>query len=158
HLAAPRDRELAVNDRDDRATGGAMLRQHGRRRIAAEEHHSAATQLGHLDDELVVGIQDRSAAARNCPNWYGLDAREIADFVDAVQPEVVALADVGDDGDVAQVEAQAFAQDAAACGLEHRSVDARVSQHGARALGAAAIAGVDAAILDVDAIGAGHAD
>ena len=54
-----------------------------------------------------------------------LTAASSLERVDVVQAEVVALADVGDDGDVAAVEAEAFAQDAAARGFEHRRVDER---------------------------------
>ena len=49
------------------------------------------------------------------------------------------------------------AEDAAAGRLEHGRFDVRVHQHVAGALRAAAIAAVDAAVVDVDAVGAGHA-
>src|SRR5699024_8854015 len=55
------------------------------------------------------------------------------------------------------VERQAFSQQAAARGFEHRRVDVRVHQHIARAARAAAVAAVDAAAFDVDAVGVGHA-
>jgi hypothetical protein len=71
---------------------------------------------------------------------------------------VVAEADVGDHGDIAHVEAEAFAQHAATGGFEDGGVDVGVQQHVAGALRAGAVTGVDAPAFDVDAVGAGHAD
>ena len=71
---------------------------------------------------------------------------------------MVAVADVGHHGHVAAVEGQPFAEDAAAGRFEHGRVDAADSSARRGALRAAAIAGVDAAVVDVDAVGAGHAD
>ena len=88
---------------------------------------------------------------------HPLDHREVLDGADVIQSEVVAHADVGDHGDVAAVEAQALAQDAAARGFQHRRIDIRVEQHAARAARAAAIAGLDPLTRDVDAVGIGHA-
>ena len=58
----------------------------------------------------------------------GLDVGQLAERVDAAQAEVVA-GDVGHDGHVVAVVAQALAQDAAARDLEHRGVDGRVLEH-----------------------------
>ena len=54
-----------------------------------------------------------------------LDVGQLAERVDAAEAQVVA-GDVGDDGDVVAVVAQALAQDAAAGDLEHGRVDGRV--------------------------------
>ena len=77
--------------------------------------------------------------------------------VDVGQPQVVAVADVRHHGHVAVVEAEPLAEDAAAGRLEHGHVDAGVDQHAAGALRAAAIAAVDAAIVDENPVRAGHA-
>ncbi len=70
---------------------------------------------------------------------------------------MIAFADVGHHGHVAAVEGQPLAEDAAAGRLEHGHLDGRVHQHAAGALRAAAIAAVDAAVVDENAVGAGHA-
>ena len=71
---------------------------------------------------------------------------------------MVALADVGDYRDVAAVEAETLAQYAATGGFEHGSVDIRMHQHIASAFRTAAVTGIDALALNVNAVGAGHAD
>ena len=71
---------------------------------------------------------------------------------------MIALADVGHDPYVAGVEAQALAQDAAAGRLQDRRLDLRVEEHGARTLGSGAVVGVDTAVGQIDAVGAGHPD
>ena len=78
--------------------------------------------------------------------------------VDVAQPQVVAFADVGHDRHVAAVEAQPVAEDAAAGRFQHGRVDAAGSSARCAALcGPLQSPLVDAAIVDVDAVGAGHA-
>ena len=77
--------------------------------------------------------------------------------VDFAQPEVIAVADVGDHGDVAAVEGQALAEDAAAGRFQHGRVDGRVHEHGGGAARPAAIAAVDPPAVNENAVGAGHA-
>ena len=59
-----------------------------------------------------------------------LDAGQLLQRLDVGQAEVVALADVGDDGDVAAVEAEALAEDAAAGRLQHGGLDLGLMQDG----------------------------
>ncbi len=75
----------------------------------------------------------------------------------SLQAEVIAVADVRDHGHVALVEAQARAEDAAARRFKHGRVDVRVHQHAAGAAGAGAVVVIDAAVVEVDPVGAGHA-
>ena len=70
---------------------------------------------------------------------------------------MVASAHVGHHRDIAVVKCQAFAQHAAAGSLQHGRVDIWVVQHVACALGAAAVAGIDAMTAHVHAVGIGHA-
>ncbi len=105
-----------------------------------------------------AALSTRVAAWRHVLHDHALEHGQVFDRGDVVQAQVVALADVGDHGHLAAVEAQALAQDAAARGLEHGRIDLGVQQHVARALGAAAVAAVDLAAVDVDAVGVGHAD
>ena len=83
----------------------------------------------------------------------------VSTVVDVVEAEVVPLADVGDDRHVAEVERQAGAEDAAPGRLQHGRLDRRVHQDRRCALaGPAAIARLDPPLVDVDPVGAGHAD
>ena len=73
------------------------------------------------------------------------------------QAEVVSFADVGDHCRVAHVEAQPFAQHAAAGRFEDGGIHLRIEEHGPGAFRSAAVAGVDPAVVEVNAVGAGHA-
>ena len=86
-----------------------------------------------------------------------LHARDVFRRMDVVQAEVVAFADVGHDRHRAFVEAQSFAQHAAARRLQHRRLHMRMREHITRALRAAAVAAVGLAATDIHAIGIGHA-
>ena len=69
---------------------------------------------------------------------------------------MVAFADVGHHGHVAVVEGKALAKDSAAGGLENGHIDRRIYENAPRALRAAAIAAVDAAVIHENAVRAGH--
>ena len=88
----------------------------------------AAALARHPGDQRIVGVEHGRAGARHGLDEHGLDGGQLADRVDAVQAQVVA-GDVGHDGDVVAVVAQALAQDAAARDLEHARVDRRVLEH-----------------------------
>ena len=144
---------------DDALAEGAMRGHDRMMNVAGEESDLSGARIGHAGDHRVGGIEHGDTGVRlDVLHDHALDDRQVLDRADVGETEVVALADVGDDGDVAAVEAEALAQHAAARGFEHGRVDVRVHQDVARALRAAAIAGVDALALDVDAVGAGHAD
>ncbi|KAG1254208.1 hypothetical protein G6F65_017137 [Rhizopus arrhizus] len=113
---------------------------------------------GHFGHDGVGGVQHGSARGMHVLHDDPLDHGQVFHGADVAQPQVVAHADVGDDGHVAAVEGQAFAQDAAARRFEHRSVHVGMHEHAARAARAAAVAGVDAQVVHVDAVGIRHAD
>ncbi len=127
-----------------------------RLRVAAEEDHRAAAQARHAHDQRIIRVEHGRATLGHAPHRDRLDAREFGRGVDAAQTEVVALAHVGHHRDVTPIEAEPLTKHAATRGLQHGRVDARMRKHRARALRAAAIARVDAAAFDVDAVGAGH--
>src|SRR5690606_23372819 len=77
--------------------------------------------------------------------------------MDAAEPQVVTIGDVGYDGDVAPVETQTLPQHPTPRRLQHSGVDFGVAEYVPRALRPATVTTVDAAIVDEDAIGAGHA-
>ena len=104
---------------------------------------------GHFDHQRIVGVEHGVARGRDGLDDAAFHFGQFFRRVDVGEAEVIAFADVGHDGHVAVVEGQPFAEDAAAGGLEHGHVDARVHQHAAGALRSAAIAGVDAAVVDV---------
>ena len=135
----------------------AMRAEHGVGAVGGEEDDLARAGRRHLGDFGVGGIQHRVTRGGDVLDDDALEHGHVLHGGDVVQPKVVALADVGDHGHGAVVEAQALAQHAAARGLQHRGLHLRVHQHVARALRAAAIAAVDLAAVDVNPVGVGHA-
>ena len=77
----------------------------------------------HGDAVRIVGIQDRGAVGRHNVDDATLHLGQGLDGVDLVQAEMIALADIGYHRHVAAVEAQAFAQDAAAGRFENGGLD-----------------------------------
>src|SRR5574343_1066985 len=146
---------LDVNDPLALRPGGG---QHAVVAVAGEEEDVARAVVGHGSDDRVGGVEDGRALGRDVLYDDALDDGQFVDGGDVVEAEVVADADVGDHGDIAHVEAEAFTQHAAAGGFEDGGVDVRVHQHVAGAARAGAVTGVDAPAFDVDAVGAGHAD
>ena len=71
---------------------------------------------------------------------------------------MVAFADVGDDGHFAFVAAQSFPQDPAARTFQDRHVHRRIHENCTGTLGPRTVSHFDAALADVDAVGARHAD
>src|SRR5450631_3358960 len=124
--------------------------------MTAKEDHGTAALVGHLGDQRIVGVQHGRALGRYAPDGHGFDQRQLFHGVDAGHAQVIAFADVRNDGDVTPIEAQAFAQQAAARGFEHGSIDTRITEHRAGALGTTAVAGVEAAVFDVNPVRAGH--
>ena len=125
--------------------------------IERKEGNRASRFAGHGHDVGVGGVEHGDAVGRDVLNDDALEYRQFIDRGDVVQAQVVAAANVGDDGDIALVKGQPFAQDAAACRFQHGSVDVGVQQNAAGTFGAAAVTGVDALTVDIDAIGVGHA-
>ena len=123
----------------------------------AEPDDRARAAAPHPAHERVVGVEHGEPVARHRLDDDGLDVGELLEGVDAAHAEVVGR-DVGDDGDVVAVVAQALAQDAAAGHLHDREVDARVLQHHPGRARAGRVGAHDEALVDDDAVGRGHPD
>ena len=88
-----------------------------------------------------------------------LDLGQLFERLNVGKTEVVALANVGDDGYIAALKARSFAKDAAACCFKHGRVDIGDSSGSSLAtLRAAAIAFVDTPPGYIHTFGACHAD
>ena len=173
NAAAARDRNVGeCNALYPRALGGhqhrainvqralALRPVRGHQRVMAvggKEDHLAGAGFRHASDVGVGGVQHRVAAGRDVLHDHALEHGQVFDGGDVVQPQMVAAADVGDDGDFAAVKAQPFAQHAAPGDFKHRRVHVWVHQHVAGAFRAAAIAAVGLAAIDIHAVGVGHA-
>ena len=81
----------------------------------------------HGHHERIGGIEHRRAVGRHDVDDAAFHLGQVFGRVDLAQAQVIAVADVGDHGHVAAVEGQAFAEDAAAGGLEDGGVDRRDS-------------------------------
>ena len=144
-------------DEDHALTLRAMRLDDGVVAVLREEGDLAGAVRGHRHHCGVGGVQHGGAGGRHVQHDHALEHLQVFQRGDVVQAQVVAAAQVGDDGDIALVECQAFAQQAAARGFQHGGIHVGVRQHIARAARAGAIAGVDLAAIDVHAVGVGHA-
>ena len=149
--------QTTVFDKDRAPSLGQMGGHDGVVAVGGKKGDGAATVAGHGHHDGIGRIEDGHAVIGDVLHDHTLEHGQILDRGDVVQPQMVAAADVGDDRHIAMVKRQTFTQHAAAGGLQHRRIHVGVLQHIARALGAAAVAGVDALARDVDAIGIGHA-
>jgi hypothetical protein len=123
-----------------------------------EPHDLPPEQLAaHLRTSRSSALSTAKAVARYGLDDDGLDLRELLEGVDATKPQVVG-GHVEDDADVAAVEAEPFAQDAAARDLEDGEVDPRVLQHHPRRLRPGRVGADDEPLVDDDAVGRRHAD
>ena len=136
-----------------RAVGG----DHRVLAVLREEGHAAGAVRRHGGHGRVGGVQHGGAGGRHVEHDHALEHAQVFQRGDVVQAQVVAAAHVGDDGHLALVEGQAFAQQAATRGFQHRGVDVGVHQHVARAARAGAVAGIGLAAVHVHAVGVGHA-
>ena len=151
------DDHLVVADEDRLAARAAMPDDDRVVAVDGEVEDAAGAMRLHADHQRIVGVEHRDAVGRHDVDDAALHLGQFLRRVDFAQAEVIAVADVGDHGHVAAVEGQALAEDSAAGGFQHGRVDGRVHQHGAGALRPAAIAAVDPAAVDENAVGAGHA-
>ena len=86
------------------------------------------------------------------------DDRQLVDIGDEIHSQVVAHADIGHDSHVAPVKGQPLSQNATPRGFQNRGIHAGMQQDIACAAGPAAIARINAAMLNVNTIRVGHAD
>ena len=70
---------------------------------------------------------------------------------------MIARADVGDNGNLATIKSQSFAQEATSGSFKHSCIDIWVHQNIARTARAAAIAIVNLSAIDIHTVGVGHA-
>jgi hypothetical protein len=85
--------------------------------IAGEKDHRARTIGRHGHGHGIVGIEHGSAGGRHVLHDGSLHLGQLLGGLDTSHTQVVALANVGDDGHVALVEAQPLAQDPATGGF-----------------------------------------
>ena len=114
--------------------------------------------MRHGSDYRVGGIEYGSTLGGDVFDDDAFDHGQFIDRGDEIEAEVVAKADIGDHCDIAHVKAEAFAQHAATGGFENGGINVGVEQHIPGALRAGAVTAIGALAVDVDAIGAGHAD
>ncbi len=126
--------------------------------VEGKESHGAGATGRHIGDQRIGGVEHGVARSGNRLDNAPFHLGQFLGRIDVGEAQVVALADIRHDGHVAEVEAEPLAENAAAGSLENGHVDARIDQDAPGALRAAAIAVVDAAIVDENAIGARHSD
>ena len=132
--------------------------QNGAAGIAGKIDHTPGAVGGHGGYDGIHGVEYCGSFRCHVLNDHALDDCQIFNRADVVQAKVIAHADVGDHSDIAAIETQAFSQDSAASRFKNRCINVWVHQHIASASWAAAIAGVNALVANVDTVGVCHAD
>ena len=125
--------------------------------VCPKKSHSRGGVRGHSRHHGIHCVKHRHALRRNVLHDHPFYQRQFFNGVDEVQPQMVATAHIGHHRHIAAVKSQAFAQHAAACSFQNRSVYIGMLQHAASALRAAAVSRVDAFALHIHPVGAGHA-
>jgi len=108
------------------------------------------------DAVLVVGVQHQVPALAQLLGDQGLDADQLLDRVDPVGADMVAR-DVGDHGDIGPVVAQPAPHEPAAGSLQYGCLHGGVAQQHVRGPRAGGVGDVDQIVIDVHALGRGHA-
>ena len=134
-----------------------MLDEHGVGRVEGEIDHLPLAPFLHAHDQGIGGIEHGGAAGPHRRDDRPLHPGDLFGRVDLGDAEVIPRGDVGDDRDVAAVEAAALPEDAPPRCLEHRRGDRGVGKHPAGALRAAAVAGIDLPATDPNPLRAGVA-
>src|SRR6185503_8818782 len=88
-----------------------------------KEYDRRAASAGHGCHERVVGLEHCRAVVRHGLDDRSLDGGQLLDRFDVADTQVVAFADVCDHRDVATIETQPCAQDAAAGRFQHGNVN-----------------------------------
>ena len=130
-----------------------MFDDHRMLSVDREEDDFPFAFRSHRNGVLIGRVEHRVSGRRDDIDDDSLDLRQFVERFDVAQAEVISLADVRHDGHIATIEAEPRAQDSAASSLEHSHFDFWVHQHVASTQRPAAIAVVDAAVVDVDAVG-----
>ena len=153
HFAMPR------RPQHDRASALPEVLAHDRRVLVhAEEDDLARAPCAAMSTvHSLSAFEHRDAVAEHRLRHDGLDPRQIVERIDAAEPKVIG-GDIGDDGNIAAVEAEAGTENAATRRLQHGVIDRRVLEDHLRAGRPAHVAGQDLRAVDVDAVGRRHAD
>ena len=157
-LATFGDHDLTLANECDGTPRGLVRGHHGMGGVDREVERLAFVLFAHRGNERIGRVQHGPAIRLQHFDNAPLHDRDLLGRVDVGHAEMVAAGDVRHHRDIAAVEPQAFAQDATPSRFEHGRIDLRIGEHHAGALGAAAVAGVDPPVIEVDAIGAGHPD
>ena len=91
-------------------------------------------------------------------NDHALDECNPIRGVDEVHPQMIAYANVRDDGDIALIKGKAFAQDAPTRSFQYCGIDIGMHQYVTGTAWTTAITGIDTALLNIDAVRVCHAN
>ena len=137
---------------------GAMLLDYGVQGIGREERHAAGRQRRHFDHQRIIGVQDRSSSWQYNIDGGAFHLEHVGGRVNISLAKMIGLANVRDNGHVAFVEPQPFAQDSAPCHFKHRGIDQRIQQHVPGTARAGAIALFDQSAVDRNTVRTSHSD
>ena len=156
-LRALRENDHSLPFEHGPAASPAMLHHYRMFTAAAEEHYSTPTARGHGSDQRIVRFKHRVAVRPHGLDEYAFDACQVLWGLDPGNAQVVSVGDVCDNGNVAAIEAETLANNAAPGNLEHARIDKRVQEQTAGSLGSRAIVLVNETPGHKGPVGTGHA-
>ena len=137
---------------------GAVRGHHRVEFVQGKKRHRAFAFGSHAGNNRIGCIQNSRSFGAHVLNNHALEYGKFIDRGDVVQAEVITTAHIGDNGHIAAVKRQAFAQYPAACGFKYCSFHVRMVQHIFRTLGATAVTRINTCATHVHPIGIGHAN
>jgi hypothetical protein len=136
----------------------AMCGQYRMLAVPSKEDDAPRTIPGHLRHLRISGVQHGDAVPGDIFNDGSFDAGQILDSFDAMSIKMIAVADIRNDRDITEVEAETLAKNAATRRLQDGDADGWVEQHGTGAARTATVIAPNTPPIDVDTIRAGHGD
>jgi len=149
--------DVALIDIDDPAPVRSMRHKRRMHAVTSKKDNGARTALGHSRNNRIGGVQNGITGRRDVLDDDALNDGKIFHRRNIVQSQVVALSDIRDDGDVASIKAQAFAQNASTRRFKYGGINVGMQEHVSRAARTAAISRIDALSFDIDAVRRRHA-
>ena len=111
----------------------------------------------HVDDALMGGVEHCRAAGQHHVDLRAHDAEHLLVFGDVEFGQAGGAAEVGKHADLAAVVGQAAAQDGLGAVFKHRGLYGAVDQQALAGFPVGAVGGIDAALIEEQAVAAGQA-
>ena len=139
------------------AAGGQMGLDHLALAVTGIEDHVAVAQRGHLRGQQVVGVEHGHPFGQHHVHLGAQYGVELLVVMNVVVSQRGGPGHAGDDAHLAAVIGQAVAHDSFRAVLDHRGIDHAIHQHALAGGPGGAVARLDTATVDEEALAAGQA-